>query len=139
MNISQLPGRKESEPAKGNPVIMNDMLSIDHNYHEMFKALRAKIEYKIDMVELRLLGITSSVAGEGKTLTAINLAATWPLPEGKECSWRNIDLRKGSVAACWGSRKLPDEREYFTEALPDRKSSGAPRFRACSSSPRERR
>jgi len=113
LNISQLPGRKEAEPAKGNPVIMNDMLSVDHNYHEMFKALRAKIEYKTDMVDLRLLAITSAVAGEGKTLTAINLAANMASTGRKKVLLADMDLRKGSVAGMLGIAKTPGMSEYL--------------------------
>ena len=113
MKISQMPNRKEGELAAGHPVIMNDMLSIDHNYHETFKGLRAKIEYKIDMVELRTLAVTSAVAGEGKTLTAINLAANMASTGRKKVLLLDMDLRKGSVAGMLGIAKAPGMSEYL--------------------------
>src|SRR5450756_2254171 len=42
-------------------------------FHEKIKGLRAMVEQKADFHQMRLLGITSSIAGEEKTITCAQL------------------------------------------------------------------
>lgn len=88
--------RSAGKRSKGPSVL--DMRKTDQFYYEIFKGLRAKVEHRIDMTGLRILGVTSAVAGEGKTLTAINLAANMALTGRKKVLLLDMDLRKSSIA-----------------------------------------
>ena len=46
----------------------------DSLYMEQFKALRAKFEYRVDMHNWKVVAVTSAIAGEGKTVSCVNLA-----------------------------------------------------------------
>ena len=60
---------------------------------ESFRALRTNIQYLAAGKEKKVITITSSVGGEGKTFTAINLAAIFALAEHKTILI-GADLRK---------------------------------------------
>lgn len=117
MNMMTMQGKKDNETAKGC-VPVSDMQKIDPLYNEQFKGLRAKIEYKIDMVDLRILAVTSSVAGEGKTLTSINLAASMAGTGRKNVLLMDMDLRKGSIANVLGIDTVPGLSEYLRGLAP---------------------
>jgi succinoglycan biosynthesis transport protein ExoP len=118
LKIFAIPGRKKDELVVGRPVALNNMQAIDPHYHELFKGLRAKVEYKIDMVELRVLAVTSAVAEEGKTLTAINLAANMASTGRKKVLLMDMDLRKASIASMLGIAKGPGLSEYLHGTVP---------------------
>jgi len=105
-------GKKEAEFSSARPYVFN-MRKIDPLYNEIFKGLRAKIEYKIDMVELRVLAMTSAVAGEGKTLTAINLAANMASTGRKKVLLMDLDLRKADVGRMLGIAPDSGLSEYL--------------------------
>lgn len=90
-------GRHTAEFRSKGPSILH-LKKTDQFYYELFKGLRAKVEYKIDVADLRVLGVTSAVAGEGKTLTAINLAASMAMTGRKRVLLLDMDLRKSSIA-----------------------------------------
>ena len=112
-----LAGEKESNVGKGQAPVFN-MQKVDSFYNEQFKGLRAKVEYKIDMVELRVLAVTSAVTGEGKTLTAINLAVSMAATGRKKVALVDLDLRKASVARMLGMPKGPGLSEYLYGSVP---------------------
>lgn len=117
MKTMTLAGQKESDVEKGHTPVFN-MQKIDSFYNEQFKGLRAKIEYKIDMVELRVLAVTSAVTGEGKTLTAINLAVSMAATGRKKVVLVDLDLRKASIARMLGMAKGPGLSEYLFGSIP---------------------
>ena len=85
MKIFSLPGKQDAESPSGRPSILN-LRNIDPYYFELLKGLRAKVEYKMDTLNLRVLAVSSAVAGEGKTLTAITWPPTWRRPAGRRYS-----------------------------------------------------
>ena len=97
MKIFSFPGGQQPESASGRLDILN-LRSIDPFYYEMLKGLRAKVEYKMDTLNLRVLAVSSAVAGEGKTLTAIHLAANMASTGRKKVLLMDMDLRKSSIA-----------------------------------------
>ena len=91
-----------------------DMQKVDPFYNELFKGLRAKIEYKIDMNEIKCIAVSSSITGEGKTLTTINLAISMACTGRKKVLLMDMDLRKGSVAGrLTGIRSRPGLSEFL--------------------------
>lgn len=112
MKITPLADRKEAEYTMANSPVF-DMWKIDPLYSEIFKGLRAKVEYKIDMVELRVLAVTSAVAGEGKTLTAINLAVNMASTGRKRVLLMDLDLRKASIARMLGMPAGPGLSDFL--------------------------
>ena len=66
--------RKNGKPPGARRTV--DLFAVgkgDPLFHEKFKGLRAMVEQKSDLHGLRLLGITSSIAAEGKTLSCAQL------------------------------------------------------------------
>lgn len=120
MKIFPLHGLKETE----HPVGLHDvfkMRKVDPFYYELFKGLRAKIEHKIDLVELQVLAVTSAVAGEGKTLTAINLAANMASTGRKKVLLVDLDLRKSSISKELGFAPDSGLSEYLLGTAPREK------------------
>jgi protein-tyrosine kinase len=116
LKIFSLPGKKEDEYAAGQTPVFN-MQKIDPLYNELFKGLRAKVEYKIDMVDLRVLAVTSAITGEGKTLTAINLAVNMASTGRKRVVLIDLDLRKGSIARMLGMTTGPGLSDFLWGAV----------------------
>jgi len=117
LKIFSLPGKKETEYTSDDLVVFN-LRKIDPFYYELFKGLRAKVEHKIDMVDLRILAVTSAVAGEGKTLTAINLAANMASTGRKKVLLMDLDLRKSGIARELGIAPYPGMGEYLLGSVP---------------------
>ena len=97
MKLLSLPLKEEMFFASGRSNIFN-MRAIDPYYFEMVKGLRAKVEYKMDTLNLRVLAVSSAVAGEGKTLTTIQLAANMASTGRKKVLLMDMDLRKSNIA-----------------------------------------
>ncbi|OIP33365.1 MAG: hypothetical protein AUK27_10770 [Deltaproteobacteria bacterium CG2_30_66_27] len=110
-------GRPGTESPSGRIGILN-LRSIDPFYYEMVKGLRAKVEYKMDSLNLRVLAVTSAVAGEGKTLTATHLAANMASTGRKKVLLMDLDLRKSGIARELGMSANPGLSEYLSGAVP---------------------
>jgi capsular exopolysaccharide synthesis family protein len=120
LKILSLPLKEETLFPSGQPDILN-LRAIDPLYYEHLKGLRAKVEYKMDSLNLRVLAISSAVAGEGKTLTAINLAANMALTGRKKVLLIDLDLRKSSIAKELGIATDSGMSEFLSGTLPREK------------------
>jgi len=69
---------------------------------EAVRLLRSNLEYSVsDVTGCRVLGVTGALRGEGRTVTAVNLA--WSLAEsGKKVLLLDADLRSGQAASMLG-------------------------------------
>jgi capsular exopolysaccharide synthesis family protein len=94
-----------------------DPRDIDPFYTEMIRGFRAKVEYQIDATGLRILGLTSAVAGEGKTKTAIHLAVNMASTGRKKVLLMDLDLRKSDIASEMRIGASPGLSEYLMGAV----------------------
>ena len=120
MKIFPLLGKQETGFPSGRLGILN-IRSIDPYYYELVKGLRAKVEYKMDTLNLRVLAVSSAVAGEGKTLTAIQLAANMASTGRKKVLLVDMDLRKSGIARELGIASDSGLSEFLSESVPKEK------------------
>ena len=67
-----------------------------------YRMLRAQVLHRVRASGLGAIGIVSSASGEGKTLTAINLALSLAADPNHNVALIDLDLRRPSVAATLG-------------------------------------
>ena len=122
MKILSLPIRQDqdTEYPSRRPSILN-LKRIDPHYYELLKGFRAKVEYKMDTLNLRVLAVSSAIAGEGKTLTAINLAANMASTGRKNVLLMDVDLRKSSVARELGLAPDSGLSDFLLGSVPKEK------------------
>ena len=120
MKIYSLPLKEETMFASGRSDILH-LRAIDPYYYEMVKGLRAKVEYKMDTLNLRVLAVSSAVAGEGKTLTAIQVAANMASTGRKNVLLMDMDLRKSDIARELGIASDPGLSEFLSGSVPKEK------------------
>jgi len=100
-------------PAARRPVDLFAVGKEDPLFHEKFKGLRAMVEQKADFHQMRVLGITSSIAGEGKTLTSAHLAKSLSSTGRKKVLLVDVDIRKADLTHGMGARRTPGLTEYL--------------------------
>ncbi len=93
-----LAGMSDDPSVKDAPLIVHDPFAARA---EAFRQLRTNIRYLSVDQEVRALVITSSVAGEGKTTTAANLAIAMA-QGGENVVLIDADLRRPSIAELFG-------------------------------------
>lgn len=120
MKINTLAFKEETELPPGRTSIL-DLRATDPYYCELIKGLRAKVEYKMDNLNLRMLAVSSAIAGEGKTLTSIQLAANMASTGRKKVLLLDMDLRKSSIAEELGMASSPGLSEFLTGYAPTEK------------------
>ena len=104
---AQIPWRNNNLP----PLLQ--LGSEDLFYFEQIKALRAKLETKIDALDIKVLAVTSSIAGEGKTLSCANLGANLASAGTRKVLLIDVDLRKSDLARGMDVKPLPGLTEYL--------------------------
>lgn len=67
-----------------------------------YRMLRAQVLHRVRAGGLGAIGIVSSAGGEGKTLTAINLALSLAADPNQRVTLIDLDLRRPAVAATLG-------------------------------------
>ncbi len=106
--------RKNGKPADARrPVDLFAVGKDDLFFNEKFKGLRAMVEQKADLHQMRLLGITSSIAGEGKTLTCAQLGRSLALTGRKKVLLVDVDVRKADLTHGMGAHRTPGLTEYL--------------------------
>jgi len=102
-----------ARPGARRPV---DILAVgkeDPLFHEKFKGLRAMVEQRIDLQQVKILGITSSVSGEGKTITCANLGRGLASTGRKKVLVVDVDIRKGDLTHGMGAHRTPGLTDYL--------------------------
>jgi capsular exopolysaccharide synthesis family protein len=108
-----MPVPKEADMPSDRKAVF-DPRDTDPFYTEMMRGFRAKVEHRIDATGLRILGLTSAVAGEGKTKTAIHLAVNMASTGRKKVLLMDLDLRKSDIARELRIGAGPGLSEYLT-------------------------
>ncbi len=89
-------GSKETE---SNLVVLENPKS---SLSESYRALRSNVQFMLKRdARSHVILITSSISGEGKTITAINLSSVFAL-SGKKTILVGVDLRKPKIAEDFG-------------------------------------
>lgn len=81
---------------------------------EIFRLIRANLNFVIADKESVVLMVTSSMSGEGKTFFSINLAASMALT-AKRVLLIDLDLRAAQVASYLEIPEVPGISDYLTE------------------------
>jgi tyrosine-protein kinase Etk/Wzc len=90
----------------------------DPIYSEQIKAMRAKIEYKLDMLKLKTIAVTSAVSGEGKTTLCAKLGANLASAGRKRVLLIDTDLRKADLGRGLGIPQSPGLSEFVLGGIP---------------------
>ena len=105
-------GRKYAPEQKEKPAILGPNISFAAS--EAYKLLRAKLQFSFaDENDCRIIGLSSALSGEGKSLTAVNLACTLSQLD-KRVLLVDCDMRRPTLAEKLEIRKYPGLSEYLT-------------------------
>ncbi len=85
---------------------------------EQFRTLRARIDSLATERPIRSIAVTSAVAGEGKTLAAVNLATVSGMGVGRRVLLVDCDLRKPKVAASLRIQPVAGLAEVLLDQAP---------------------
>lgn len=82
-------------------------------FMEQIKGLRAKLEHLIDAFNYRVVAVTSSIAGEGKTMISAQLALNFAVSARRRVLLVDVDLRKADMARELGIAPTPGLSEHL--------------------------
>lgn len=116
MNASQKGGYYDRRPIdlSGNkgPVLIGP--GINFAASEAYKLLRTKLQFSfVDESKCRILGVSSALAGEGKSLSSVNLAYSLAQLD-KKVLLIDCDMRRPSLNAKLPIQKIPGLSNYLT-------------------------
>jgi capsular exopolysaccharide synthesis family protein len=100
------PADRESRDLRSDPMFV-----------EQFKTLSSRFEYRIDALQYKVIAVTSAIAGEGKTATAVNLATDLSSSGRKKVLLVDVDLRKCDLAKGMGIPPVPGMSEYLSGSI----------------------
>jgi len=105
----------QKKPPSGHsqvPVLFGSGISFAAS--EAYKLLRTKLQFSFaDESSSRVIGLSSALSGEGKSLSAVNLAYTLSQLD-KKVILIDCDMRRPTLADKLGIRKLPGLSGYLT-------------------------
>ncbi len=109
-------GKKEGKYSATSQAAKNAIIGpgISFAASEAYKLLRTKLEFSFaDENNCRIIGISSALSGEGKSLTAVNLAFTLS-QLNKKVLLVDCDMRRPTLAEKLGIMKQPGLSSYLT-------------------------
>jgi len=110
--------RHNGKPPAAHPVNILAVGEEDPLFGEKFKGLRAMVEQRLDLHQVKLLGITSSVAGEGKTVTCANLGRSIASTGRKKVLVVDVDIRKAGLTRGMGVDRSPGLTDHLLGGAP---------------------
>lgn len=112
--------KKAGKYAAVKPSAKNALMGPDISFaaSEAYKLLRTKLQFSFaDENNCRVIGVSSALSGEGKSLTAINLAFTLS-QLNKRVLLVDCDMRRPTLAEKLGILKQPGLSSYLTRQSP---------------------
>lgn len=88
--------------------------TVHHPVTDVFRSLRAQVLQALNVRGKTTIGITSANHGEGKTLTAVNLAIAMAMDVNHNVLLVDADLRSPGVAKCLGLEPTLGISDYLT-------------------------
>jgi protein-tyrosine kinase len=85
---------------------------------DAFKILRTQVMHRLRENDWNVLGVTSPGHGEGKTLTAVNLAASLAMETSQTVLLVDADLRSPSIHEVFGLDDCPGLADYLLDDEP---------------------
>ncbi|MBE6309976.1 MAG: polysaccharide biosynthesis tyrosine autokinase [Bacteroidales bacterium] len=82
---------------------------------ELFRLLRNNVQFMLNKQDDKVILVTSSVSGEGKSFVSLNLAATFALL-GKKVALVGMDIRNPRLHEYLGLKSLPGVTSYLSNA-----------------------
>lgn len=89
-----------------------------NDFTEHYKVLRTQIQQLAQAKDWRTIMVTSAMPGEGKTLTAINLALTFAKAYSQTVLLVDADLRKQDICARLGFESEVGVGDYLVNDVP---------------------
>ncbi len=87
--------------------------NVNSSIVELFRALRNSLNFIIGNSNKKVILVTSTLAGEGKTFVSINLAMSYALMD-KKVALVGLDIRNPKLAQNLGLKKLPGATSYLS-------------------------
>ena len=108
--------RSRQAPTPGKePVMVGSQISFAAS--EAYKLLRTKLQFSFaDENDCHIIGVSSALAGEGKSLSSVNLAYSLAQLD-KRVLLIDCDLRRPSLSAKLPIRKVPGLSNYLTRQV----------------------
>jgi capsular exopolysaccharide synthesis family protein len=110
----KIPFLNHREEPSGMPSRASLFRSTDLIFNEQFKNFSARFEYNVDVRGLKTVAVTSSIAGEGKTVSTVNLAMNLASTGRKKVLLVDFDLRKSDLARGLRIPPRPGMAEYLS-------------------------
>jgi len=85
---------------------------------DAYKILRTQVTHRLRENNWNVLGITSPGHGEGKTLTAVNLAVSLAMETSQTVLLVDADLRSPSIHEVFGLDDCPGLADYLLDSQP---------------------
>lgn len=82
---------------------------------ELFRYLRNNVQFMLTGPEAKVVLVTSSTSGEGKSFVSSNLAASFALLEGKKVVLVGMDIRSPKLAGMLHLKPLPGVTSYLAK------------------------
>ena len=98
-------------------LVTAEQLSAASHAAAAYRLLRSRVLHRIASGDWSCIGITSAAPGDGKTVTALNLAISIARDKQRMVYLLDLDMRSPSVWACLGCRPRHQLSQYFSEGL----------------------
>lgn len=108
--------RKKSTSRSTSPTSKVSLIGKDISFlaSESYKLLRTKLQFSfVDEISCPVIGVSSALAGEGKSLSSVNLAYTLSQLD-KRVLLIDCDMRRPSLASKLPINKVPGLSNYLT-------------------------
>ena len=120
----------DREALRRQRIVLGDESSVAAHAYRM---LRAQILQRARAARMRTVGIVSATTGEGKTLTAINLALSLAVEPNQHITLVDLDLKRPSIARVLGIAPSCGLCTWLSDSSPARsvqcELAGFPRLR----------